>query len=65
MRKTVKMRLKVKTSRNWANGQNIYQFENENNSRGYSDLVLVAIYMCMTFIVKQMYRLLVYISDLK
>ena len=39
MQKTVKMTLKGKTSRKWASGQNIYEFE-KNNPRGYSDPVM-------------------------
>ena len=34
MQKTVKMTLKGKTSRKWASGQNIYEFEKEMNSQG-------------------------------
>ena len=32
-RKTVKMTLKGKTSRKWASGQNIYEFEKESRPR--------------------------------
>ena len=55
MQKTVKMALKGKTSRKLACGQNIYEFEKEIDPRGYSDRVLGAIYMYMTFIVEQVY----------
>ena len=47
---TVKMTLKGKTSRKWASGQNIYEFEKEINPRVYSDCPGV-IYIYMTFIV--------------
>ena len=42
MEKTVKMTLDgKKTSRKWASGQSsIYEFEQENNPRWYSDPVL-------------------------
>ena len=41
MQKIVKMTLEGKTSRKWASGQNIYEFETEEiNPRGYSDSVL-------------------------
>ena len=47
MQKTVKMTLKgEKTSRKLASGQNIYEFENEINPRGYSDSVL-GLYTCI------------------
>ena len=36
----IKLTLKVKSFRIWACGQNIYEFENETNPRGYSDPVL-------------------------
>ena len=40
IQKTVKMSLKGKTFRKWANGQNIYKFEKEIDLRVYSDPVL-------------------------
>ena len=46
MQMTVKMTLKGKPFRKWANGQNIYEFEKEINSRGYSDPVL-ELYTCI------------------
>ena len=46
MQKNVKLTLKGKTFRNWASGQNIYEFEKEINPRGYSDTVL-GIYTCV------------------
>ena len=46
MQKTDKMTLKGKTSRKWASGQNIYEFEKEINPRGYSDPVL-GLYTCI------------------
>ena len=35
-----KMTLKEKTSRKWANGRNVYEFEKEINPKGYSNSVL-------------------------
>ena len=40
MLKAVKMSLKGKTSRKWANGQNIYDFEKDIDPRGFSDPAL-------------------------
>ena len=46
MQKTVKMTLKGKISRKWANGQNIHEFEKEMNHRGYNDPIL-GLYTCI------------------
>ena len=40
MQKTVKMTLKGKTFKKWANEQNIYEVEKETKPRGCSDPVL-------------------------
>ena len=46
MQKTVKMTLNKKTSRKWASGQNIYEFEKEMNPSRYSDSIL-GLYTCI------------------
>ena len=53
MQKTVKMTLKGKTSRKWASGQNIYDFEEEINPSRYSDFCPWAIYIYMTWYISQ------------
>ena len=63
MQLTVKMSLKGKTSRKWANGQNIYDSENKIDLRG-STVPALGLYTCM-ILYNSHASLLVYISGLR